>query len=179
MVRSKPPRLAPLAPLLQKFSRSRVVVVGDFVADEYVYGETERISREAPVLIVRFERSEAAPGGAGNAAQNLASLGVDVRAVGLVGHDALGSKGPGVLRRGSGGRERRPAGARAGHRGQDPHPGRRAIHAPPADAGASTGRPSRCLPRSSAASSPIPCAPRAEPPPCWRATMAPACSPPG
>ena len=101
MVRSKPPRLATLAPLLQKFSRSRVVVVGDFVADEYVYGETERISREAPVLIVRFERSELAPGGAGNAAQNLASLGVDVRAVGLVGHDALGSRLLGVLRAGS------------------------------------------------------------------------------
>ena len=101
MVRSKPPRLASLAPLLQKFSRSRVVVVGDFVADEYVYGETERISREAPVLIVRFERSELAPGGAGNAAQNLASLGVEVRAVGLVGHDALGSRLLGVLRAGS------------------------------------------------------------------------------
>jgi rfaE bifunctional protein kinase chain/domain len=101
MVRSKPPRLAPLAPLLQKFSQSRVVVVGDFVADEYVFGETERISREAPVLIVRFERSELAPGGAGNAAQNLASLGVDVRAVGLVGHDALGSRLLGVLRAGS------------------------------------------------------------------------------
>ena len=101
MVRSKPPRLAPLAPLLQKFSRSRVVVVGDFVADEYVFGETERISREAPVLIVRFERSELAPGGAGNAAQNLASLGVDVRAVGLVGRDALGSRLLGVLRAGA------------------------------------------------------------------------------
>lgn len=100
MARSKPPHLAPLAPILQQFPRSRVVVVGDFVADEYVYGETERISREAPVLIVRFERSELAPGGAGNAAQNLAALGVDVRAVGLVGHDALGSRLLGVLRAG-------------------------------------------------------------------------------
>lgn len=101
MARSKPPHLAPLAPILQEFSRSRVVVVGDFVADEYVYGETERISREAPVLIVRFERSELAPGGAGNAAQNLAALGVDVRAVGLVGHDALGARLLGVLRAGA------------------------------------------------------------------------------
>jgi len=101
MVRSKPPHLAPLASLLQKFVKSRVVVVGDFVADEYVYGETERISREAPVLIVRFERSELAPGGAGNAAQNLAALGVEVRAVGLVGHDALGARLLGVLRAGS------------------------------------------------------------------------------
>jgi rfaE bifunctional protein kinase chain/domain len=53
------------------------------------------------VLIVRFERSELAPGGAGNAAQNLAALGVDVRAVGLVGHDALGSRLLGVLRAGA------------------------------------------------------------------------------
>jgi len=100
MVRSPSPRLAPLAPLLQEFSRSRVVVVGDFVADEYVYGETERISREAPVLIVRFERSELKPGGAGNAAQNLAALGVDVRAVGLVGADALGVRLVAALRAG-------------------------------------------------------------------------------
>src|SRR5512135_1595258 len=100
MVRSLRPHLAPLAPLLQRFPKSRVVVVGDFVADEYVYGETERISREAPVLIVRFERSELAPGGAGNAAQNLAALGVEVRAVGLVGADALGSRLLGVLRDG-------------------------------------------------------------------------------
>jgi rfaE bifunctional protein kinase chain/domain len=90
MVRSPSPRLASLVPLLQSFSKSRVVVVGDYVADEYVYGETERISREAPVLIVRFERSDLKPGGAGNAARNLAALGVDVRAVGLVGADALG-----------------------------------------------------------------------------------------
>jgi rfaE bifunctional protein kinase chain/domain len=100
MVRSPSPRLASLVPLLQSFSKSRVVVVGDYVADEYVYGETERISREAPVLIVRFERSDLKPGGAGNAARNLAALGVDVRAVGLVGADALGVRLLAVLRAG-------------------------------------------------------------------------------
>lgn len=68
-----------------------MVVVGDFVADEYIYGETERISREAPVLIVRYESSELKAGGAGNAAQNLAALGVKVRAVGAVGDDPLGT----------------------------------------------------------------------------------------
>ncbi|HET8723461.1 MAG TPA: PfkB family carbohydrate kinase [Anaeromyxobacteraceae bacterium] len=92
MARSPSSPLAPLAPLLDRFPRSRVVVVGDFVADEYVYGETERISREAPVLIVRFERSEVVPGGAGNAAMNLAALGVEVRAVGLVGADGPGDR---------------------------------------------------------------------------------------
>jgi len=80
-----------LPTLLARLDRAEVVVVGDFVADEYVYGETERISREAPVLIVRYESSELKAGGAGNAAQNLASLGVKVRAVGVVGGDALGA----------------------------------------------------------------------------------------
>jgi rfaE bifunctional protein kinase chain/domain len=80
-----------LAALLPSFGRADVVVVGDFVADEYVYGETERVSREAPVLVVRYESSELKAGGAGNAAQNLAALGVKVRAVGIVGDDALGA----------------------------------------------------------------------------------------
>ncbi len=87
-----PPRPQPLsdvAALLPAFAATEVVVVGDFVADEYVYGETDRISREAPVLIVRYESAELKAGGAGNAAQNLAALGVKVRAVGVVGDDAL------------------------------------------------------------------------------------------
>lgn len=91
MRRPRDNELSSLAELLPAFARAEVVVVGDFVADEYVYGETERISREAPVLIVRYESSELKPGGAGNAAQNLAALGVKVRAVGAVGDDALGT----------------------------------------------------------------------------------------
>jgi rfaE bifunctional protein kinase chain/domain len=87
---NREPDLAPVAALLPAFPRSEVVVVGDFVADEYVYGETERISREAPVLIVRYERAELKAGGAGNAAANLAALGVKVRAVGIAGDDPLG-----------------------------------------------------------------------------------------
>jgi D-glycero-beta-D-manno-heptose-7-phosphate kinase len=82
--------IAHLAGLLDRFAAAEVVVVGDFMADEWIYGETERISREAPVLIVRYERSELKAGGAGNAAQNLAALGVKVRAVGVVGDDVLG-----------------------------------------------------------------------------------------
>jgi rfaE bifunctional protein kinase chain/domain len=82
---------AELTGLLARIGRARVVVVGDFVADEYVYGETERISREAPVLIVRYEASELKAGGAGNAAMNLAALGARVQAVGVVGDDPLGT----------------------------------------------------------------------------------------
>jgi rfaE bifunctional protein kinase chain/domain len=89
--RLKEPELPPLAALLPAFADAEVVVAGDFVADEYVYGETERVSREAPVLVVRYESSELKAGGAGNAAQNLAALGVKVRAVGAVGDDALGA----------------------------------------------------------------------------------------
>ncbi len=91
MRRPREPELPALASLLASFARAEVVVVGDFVADEYVYGETDRVSREAPVLIVRYESSELKPGGAGNVAQNLAALGVKVRAVGVVGDDALGT----------------------------------------------------------------------------------------
>ncbi len=88
MPRARAP--APPAALLQAFARAQVLVIGDLVADEYVYGETERISREAPVLIVQYERAELRPGGAGNAALNLAALGVQVRLLGAVGDDPLG-----------------------------------------------------------------------------------------
>ena len=90
-----PSGLPQLAALLERFARAEVVLAGDLVADEYLYGETERISREAPVLIVRWESSELKPGCAGNAALNLAALGVKVRAVGAVGADAPGD---GLLR---------------------------------------------------------------------------------
>jgi rfaE bifunctional protein kinase chain/domain len=89
--RPKEPDLAPLARLLDAFERTEVVVAGDLVADEYVYGETDRVSREAPVLIVRYESSELKAGGAANAAANLAALGVRVRTLGAVGDDALGT----------------------------------------------------------------------------------------
>jgi rfaE bifunctional protein kinase chain/domain len=88
--RARDPALPSLAELLEGFPRAEVVVAGDFVADEYVYGETDRVSREAPVLIVKYESSELKAGCAGNAARNLAALGVKVRAVGVVGDDALG-----------------------------------------------------------------------------------------
>jgi rfaE bifunctional protein kinase chain/domain len=87
----RPPTLDEVAALLPAFAKSEVLVVGDFVADEYVFGETERISREAPVLIVRYESSELKAGGAGNAAQNLAALGVRVKVLGVVGDDPLGT----------------------------------------------------------------------------------------
>jgi len=73
--------------IVARFSRTRVVVAGDLIADEFIYGEVERISREAPVLIVRYDSTEIVPGGAGNAASNVASLGANVERVGVVGKD--------------------------------------------------------------------------------------------
>ncbi len=71
------------------FSKVRVLVVGDLVADHYVYGQTERVSREAPVLIVRHEREEVKLGGAANAAANARSLGAQVTALGALGKDPI------------------------------------------------------------------------------------------
>lgn len=79
-----------LRPLIERFSSRRLTVLGDLVADHYVYGQTERVSREAPVLIVRHESSEVKLGGAANVAANVRSLGGQVRAVGVLGKDPMG-----------------------------------------------------------------------------------------
>ena len=67
-----------------------ILVVGDIMCDHYVWGDVERISPEAPVQVLRWEREADRPGGAANAAMNLAALGCRVRIVGLVGNDAPG-----------------------------------------------------------------------------------------
>jgi D-glycero-beta-D-manno-heptose-7-phosphate kinase len=75
---------------LAAFPKVRVVVLGDLVADHYLYGQTERISREAPVLIVRHERDEVKLGGGANAAANARALGGRVTVVGHLGADEMG-----------------------------------------------------------------------------------------
>ena len=79
-----------LASIVDGFARVRVVVVGDLVADQFLYGEISRVSREAPVFILRHERTETLPGGAANCAVNLATLGARVSLVGVVGDDEAG-----------------------------------------------------------------------------------------
>lgn len=79
-----------LTNLVHEFAKRRVLVVGDLVADQFLYGEISRVSREAPVLILRHERTETVPGGAANCAVNLASLGAQAALVGVVGTDAAG-----------------------------------------------------------------------------------------
>jgi D-glycero-beta-D-manno-heptose-7-phosphate kinase len=79
-----------LASIVERFSARRVLVVGDLVADQFLYGEISRVSREAPVFILRHERTETVPGGAANCAVNLASLGAHVSLLGVVGGDEAG-----------------------------------------------------------------------------------------
>lgn len=79
-----------LMELLDRFSDARVLVVGDLTLDEFLTGQVERISREAPVLIIRHETTRQVPGGGANAVYNLATLGAQVKAVGLVGKDDQG-----------------------------------------------------------------------------------------
>lgn len=83
-------RIEGAGPILQRMREARVAVLGDLVVDEYLYGQTERISREAPVLIVRQEATERKLGGAANAAANLASLGARTFALGAIGDDEAG-----------------------------------------------------------------------------------------
>src|SRR5918993_5940686 len=79
-----------LAALVRAFAGRRVLVVGDLIADQFVSGEISRVSREAPVMILRHERTETVPGGAANCALNLATLGARAALVGAVGDDEAG-----------------------------------------------------------------------------------------
>jgi len=82
--------LRDLAECVEKFSDKTIVLLGDFVADEFRYGEISRVSREAPVLILKHRETQLLPGGGANAAANLASLGARVLPVAAVGEDAAG-----------------------------------------------------------------------------------------
>jgi len=81
-----------LLALVDGFSSRCLLVVGDLIADEFIYGEVARVSREAPVLILKYDATEMVAGGAGNAANNVAALGGRARLVGLVGSDAEGRR---------------------------------------------------------------------------------------
>ena len=74
-----------LIDLAERFVGRRIAVIGDVIADEFLYGRPARVSREAPVLILEHDRTAVVPGGAGNAAANAGALGGEVRLVGLVG----------------------------------------------------------------------------------------------
>ena len=76
---------------IKTFAGKRVAVIGDLVADQFLNGKISRVSREAPVFILRHDETETRPGGAANAVANIAALGGVPLVVGLVGDDANGA----------------------------------------------------------------------------------------
>src|SRR5688500_20250735 len=87
-----------LIELVERMPRSRVVLVGDLMLDRYVYGNAERLSPEAPVPVLHYQREELRLGGAGGVAAMLAALGAQVRVVGVVGCDDAGRQVRRLLR---------------------------------------------------------------------------------
>ena len=88
-----------LLTLVDAFGGKRVAIIGDLIADEFIYGRVARVSREAPVLILQYDSTEILPGGAGNAANNVSALGGRARIVGLVGNDESGRRLRASMRR--------------------------------------------------------------------------------
>lgn len=81
-----------LVEIVRSFAGRRIVVIGDAIADQFVYGNISRVSREAPVFILRHEQTATVPGGAANCAMNLAALGARVSLVAAVGADEAGKE---------------------------------------------------------------------------------------
>jgi rfaE bifunctional protein kinase chain/domain len=83
---------ADLTALIPALEGRTVVVIGDVVADEFVYGRVARVSREAPVLILEYDSTEIVPGAGGNAANNVAAMGGRAALVSVVGRDEAGRR---------------------------------------------------------------------------------------
>ena len=83
---------ARLLATLDALAGRRIVVIGDIAADEFLYGRVARVSREAPVLILEYDTTHIVPGGAGNAATNVAALGGRTQLFGCVGRDDQGTR---------------------------------------------------------------------------------------
>ena len=78
------------AQVLELAAQSNIVVIGDMMLDQFIWGDVNRISPEAPVPVVDFVRESFMPGGAANVARNLAELGVKTSLLGAVGKDEWG-----------------------------------------------------------------------------------------
>lgn len=72
---------------IKKFKDKKIMVLGDLIADKFIIADPERLSREAPVLILKHQQEKTLPGGGANAAANIASLGAQVDLLGVVGDD--------------------------------------------------------------------------------------------
>jgi rfaE bifunctional protein kinase chain/domain len=78
--------------LVDEFAGVRVAILGDLLVDEFIYGQISRVSREAPVLILEYDSTDIVPGGAGNAANNVAALGGTAMSIGVAGDDEPGRR---------------------------------------------------------------------------------------
>jgi len=76
-----------LANVVKRFDKKRIIVIGDLLLDQFIWGEVSRISPEAPVPVVWVKNEGFMPGGACNVASNIAKLGAEVSLVGVVGED--------------------------------------------------------------------------------------------
>ena len=83
--------------LTEKFTKLSVLVLGDFMLDEYIHGSVERISPEAPVPVELEKKRTLVPGGAGNVVKNLHSLGARVKLAGVIGEDQTGKSLRGIF----------------------------------------------------------------------------------
>lgn len=78
--------------IINNFKNKKILVIGDLMVDEYIWGKVSRISPEAPIPVVDVEKEEFKPGGAANVILNLTSLGVEVYSAGVIGDDINGRK---------------------------------------------------------------------------------------
>jgi len=84
--------LQDLQEIIKRFAEQRIVILGDAIADKFLHGSISRVSREAPVFILRHQHTETLPGGAANCAMNLVALGAHVSLISVTGDDESGSE---------------------------------------------------------------------------------------
>jgi rfaE bifunctional protein kinase chain/domain len=82
--------LQDLQEIIKRFAEQRIVILGDAIADKFLHGSISRVSREAPVFILRHQHTETLPGGAANCAMNLVALGARVSLISVIGNDESG-----------------------------------------------------------------------------------------
>ena len=78
--------------IIRRFADQKIVIIGDAIADRFVHGSISRVSREAPVFILRHQHTETLPGGAANCAMNLVALGAKVSLISVTGADEAGNE---------------------------------------------------------------------------------------
>lgn len=81
-----------LLDFVERFEGKRIAVIGDIIADIFVFGRPYRLSREAPVVVVKYEEERVFPGSAGNTVNNLISLGAIAYPIGILGNDDIGNR---------------------------------------------------------------------------------------